>query len=77
MMEFIKDNKIAVGAAALILALGIVAMVMMGGSTNNVSGNAKVDNSKSVSAKGNVGGDDVSGNTVGGDFNFDKSSGKE
>jgi hypothetical protein len=60
-MEFLQKNKMLVIGAAVVAALVVVFMVMSGGSSvGSVSGNGKVDNSKSVTASQ----DNLSGGSV-------------
>ena len=68
MTDFIENNKALVGIVVVTCVLGIITIVMGGGSSNQVGGSATVDNTKRVSSSvdkldngaikfGNVGGD--------------------
>jgi hypothetical protein len=60
-MEFLQKNKQLVIIGAVVLAAVVVFIVMSGGSSvGTVSGNGKVDNSKSVTASQ----DNLSGGSV-------------
>ena len=48
MEKFIQENKVMLIIAAVVLAGLVIFSVMSGGASGNVSGNAKLDQSKAV-----------------------------
>ena len=48
MEKFIQENKVMLVIAAVVLGVLVIFSVMGGGASGNVSGNAKLDQSKAV-----------------------------